>query len=105
MHQSSLTMKFQSPLESMYQWESEIPDQVYHREPIQGIYHEITWEETASQTRKMAAYLKSLNLPSNSKIAILSKNCSHWFISDLAIMMSGHITVPLTRTSQLITSN
>ncbi|MFC2126533.1 AMP-binding protein [Bacteroidota bacterium] len=88
-------MKYQSPLESMYQWESEIPDQVYLREPIQGKYHEITWAETARQTRKMAAYLKSLDLPSNSKISILSKNCSHWFISDLAIMMSGHITIPL----------
>ncbi len=88
-------MKLLSPLESLYQWESEIPEQVYLREPIRGEYIEITWKETARQTRKMAAYLKSLDLPPNSKIAILSKNCSYWFISDLSIMMSGHITVPL----------
>ena len=43
----------------------------------------------------MAAYIKSLNLTENSKIGILSKNCAHWIMSDLAIMMSGHISVPL----------
>ena len=43
----------------------------------------------------MAAYLKSLDFPANSKIATLSKNCAHWIISDLAIMMAGHVSVPL----------
>lgn len=90
-----MELKLQSPLESLYQWESEIPNEVYLREPINRVYKEITWKETALETRKMAAYLKILKLPENSKIAILSKNCSHWFISDLAIMMAGHITVPL----------
>ena len=31
----------------------------------------------------------------NAKIGILSKNCAHWIMSDLAIMLSGHISVPL----------
>ena len=48
-----------------------------------------------SEVRKIAAYIKSLNLTENSKIGILSKNCAHWIMSDLAIMMSGHISVPL----------
>ena len=43
----------------------------------------------------MAAYIKSLKLKKNSKIGILSKNCAHWIMSDLAIMLSGHISVPL----------
>ena len=25
----------------------------------------------------------------------MSKNCAHWIMSDLAIMMSGHTSVPL----------
>ena len=25
----------------------------------------------------------------------LSKNCTHWMFSDLAIMMAGHVSVPL----------
>ncbi|KZY85710.1 AMP-binding acetyl-CoA synthetase [Oleiphilus sp. HI0072] len=43
----------------------------------------------------MASYIKSLDLPPKSRIGILSKNCAHWIMSDLAIWMAGHICVPL----------
>jgi long-subunit acyl-CoA synthetase (AMP-forming) len=86
---------YKSPLEMFYQWEKETPNKLYMRQPIGGEWHHWTWSETATQVRKMAAYLKSLDLPANSKIATLSKNCAHWIISDLAIMMAGHVSVPL----------
>ncbi len=88
-------MTYLSPLEYLYKWSDENSDLVYLREPIAGQYRELTWKQTADQVRQMAAYLKSLELPEKSKIAILSKNCSHWIITDLAIMMAGHISVPL----------
>lgn len=89
-------MKYRSPLEMMYHWEySNKKDQVYLSQPVNGLYHNWTWSECMIQVRKMANYLKSLNLPNHSKIGILSKNCAHWIMSDLAIMMSGHISVPL----------
>lgn len=84
-----------SPLEMLYQWEKQNPDKLYMRQPINDVWHKWTWSETALQVRKMAAYLKSKNLEPNSKIAILSKNCAHWIMTDLAIMMSGHVSVPL----------
>merc|ERR1719478_643361 len=43
----------------------------------------------------MAAYIESLNLPAPSQIAIMSKNCCYWLMADLAIMMTGHIGVPI----------
>ena len=43
----------------------------------------------------MAAYLRSLNLPAESSIAIISKNCAHFIIADLAIWMAGHKSVAL----------
>jgi len=86
---------YKSPLEMFYHWEKETPNKLYMRQPIGGEWHHWTWSETAIQVRKMAAYLKSLDLPANSKIATLSKNCAHWIISDLAIMMAGHVSVPL----------
>ena len=79
----------------LYQWESQSPDRVFMRQPIDGKYHEYTWKQTADEVRKMAAVLQSLDLPPQSKIGILSKNCVHWILSDLAIMMSGHVSVPL----------
>ncbi len=86
---------YKSPLEMFYNWEKETPNKLYMRQPINGEWHHWTWSETGTQVRKMAAYLKSLNFPANSKIATLSKNCAHWIISDLAIMMAGHVSVPL----------
>jgi long-subunit acyl-CoA synthetase (AMP-forming) len=34
-------------------------------------------------------------LPQGSHIALISKNCAHWIIADLAIWMAGHVSVPL----------
>ena len=86
---------YPSPLEMLYKWEKQNPDSLYMRQPINNQWHEWTWSQTAIQVRKMAAYLQSLDLEPNSKIAILSKNCAHWIMTDLAIMMSGHVSVPL----------
>ena len=88
-------MKYLSPLEMMYKWEEEKGNEVFLSQPINSIWHDWTWEEVMLEVRKMAAYIKSLNLEKKSKIAILSKNCAHWIMSDLAIMMSDHISVPL----------
>ena len=88
-------MKYLSPLEMMYKWEVEKDDMVYLSQPIDGVSHNWTYKETMNEVRKMASYIKSLNLDRNSKIAILSKNCAHWIMTDLAIMMSGHVSVPL----------
>ncbi|MBO97812.1 MAG: hypothetical protein CMD34_02860 [Flavobacteriales bacterium] len=88
-------MKYKSPLEMMYKWEVEKANEIYLSQPINGKSHEWTWKEFSLEVRKMASYLKSLNLPINSKIGLLSKNCAHWMMADMAIMMSGHISVPL----------
>ncbi|MBW7998536.1 MAG: AMP-binding protein, partial [Candidatus Glassbacteria bacterium] len=36
-----------------------------------------------------------MNLEPGTKIALLGKNSAHWILSDLAVMMAGHVTVPL----------
>ena len=88
-------MKYLSPLEMLYKWEQEKANEIYLSQPIDGIWHNWTWKEYGIEVRKMASYLKSLDLPDNSKIALFSKNCAHWMMTDLAIMMSGHVSVPL----------
>ena len=88
-------MSLKSPLEMLYKWESENPNKVYLRQPIDGAYKEWTWKETATEVRKMAAVLRGMDLEPNSKIGIVSKNWAHWIMNDLAIMMSGHISIPM----------
>ena len=46
----------------------------------------------------MAAHLQALGLERGSHVAILSKNCSHWVMADVAIMMAGMVSVPLYAT-------
>ena len=54
-----------------------------------------TWAQTLDQSRRMAAYLQSLGLPRAARIAILSKNCAHFFMTELAIWMAGYTTVAI----------
>jgi long-subunit acyl-CoA synthetase (AMP-forming) len=84
------------PLESAYRWEREAPDRVYLIQPVGGgAVKEYTWSQTLDQARRMAAYLRSLDLPAASSIAIVSKNCAHFIMADLAIWMAGHASVAL----------
>tara|TARA_R110001599_G_scaffold353883_1_gene602233 strand:+ start:14609 stop:16279 length:1671 start_codon:yes stop_codon:yes gene_type:complete len=83
-------------LDAAYTWERDYPDRVYMVQPKgNGEIIQYTWADTLDQARRMAAYLRSLNLPANSHIALISKNCAHFIICDLAIWMAGHATIAL----------
>ena len=83
-------------LDAVYEWERNSPDRVYMTQPLgAGKTVDYTWAETMDQARRMAAHLRSLNLPDNSHIALISKNCAHFVICDLAIWMAGHATIAL----------
>ncbi len=76
-------------------WEKATPKNNFLRQPINDTWRTWTFEEAANETKKIATHLRNLNLPPNSKIALLSKNCAHWIMADFAIWMAGHISVPL----------
>ncbi|HTH55756.1 MAG TPA: AMP-binding protein [Cyclobacteriaceae bacterium] len=82
-------------LASFLKWEHEKPELTFLRQPVRGKWHEWSFNEAGVEIRKIAAGLQALNLPTRSNIAILSKNCAHWLMADLAIMMAGHVSVPL----------
>ncbi len=88
-------MQHKSPLAMLYHWETNAPNQVYLRQPIDDVWRTWTWKQTADEARRMASAIKQMALPPQSNIALISKNCAHWIICDLAIMMSGHVSVPL----------
>jgi len=92
-------MLLKTPLEMLYHWEDTRAKSVYLKQPIDGVIKEFTWHETSQQARKVAASLLAMDLPKASNIAILSKNCAEWFITDLAIMLAGHVSVPIYSTA------
>ncbi len=84
-----------TPLEALSKWEKEKADAIYLRQPIDGEWRNYTWKQCGDEVRRMANYLLSLQFEPGSRIAILSKNCVHWILSDLAIWMAGHVSVPV----------
>jgi long-chain acyl-CoA synthetase len=84
-----------SPLEMFYRWEQETPDQVYLRQPHKLEWREYTWREVADQVRRIASFLHSKDYPEGSRIGIWSSNSKDWPIVDLAIMLAGHVSVPI----------
>ncbi|MEH0156181.1 AMP-binding protein [Limibacter armeniacum] len=81
-------------IEYFYHWEKEKPNEVYLRQPFGKVWKEYTWKEVGDNARRIAAALQDMQLPMGSHIGILSKNCVHWVMADLAIMMAGYVSVP-----------
>lgn len=84
-----------TPLTMLYHWERTTPNKLFMRQPFEGKWHDFTWKQAADEIRRLAAALQSYNLPSKSKVALVSKNCAHWIMADLAIMMAGYESVPI----------
>ena len=76
-------------------FEASQPDQLFLSEPVNGTYKNFTWAQAGQQVRKMAAALNALGLGKDDKVAILSKNCAHWIMADLAISFAGCVSVPM----------
>ena len=81
-------------VESFYHWERQRPEKLFLRQPVGDNYIDFTWAEVGQQARRLATYLNSLGLAPHSNIGLLSKNCAHWLIADIAILISGHVSVP-----------
>jgi len=88
-------MPAQNVVHMFMKWERETPDNIFFRQPVNGEWKTWTFKQAGNEIKKIASGLQALNLPARSNIAILSKNCAHWIMSDLAIFMSGHVSVPL----------
>ncbi len=84
-----------SPLDKFYHWETTTPDSPFLMQPIESKWHEYSFANAGKEIRAIAYALRQLNLPEGSTIAILSKNCAHWIMADLAIWMAGYISVPI----------
>ncbi|WP_210547110.1 AMP-binding protein [Rhodoferax sp. PAMC 29310] len=83
-------------LQRLYHWEKTAPDRIALTQPMgDGVAIDFTWSQVADQVRRMATHLQTQGWEPGSKVAILSKNCAWWLMSDLAIWMAGYVSVPL----------
>lgn len=88
-------------LDYAYEHEQATPDKVYLTQPVGGgQVIDYTWAQCMDQARRMAAHLRASGLEAGSHIAILSKNCAHSFMAELAIWMAGCATVAIFPTEE-----
>ncbi|WP_347925403.1 AMP-binding protein [Pontimicrobium sp. SW4] len=87
--------KFKTPLEAFLYWEQHAPKVLFLKQPINGEYRTYNYADAGIEIRKIASALKSYNLPERSHVALLSKNCAHWVMADIAIMMAGFVSIPI----------
>ncbi len=87
--------QFKSPLEAFLYWEATTPKRIFLNQPINGKIISYTFSQAGEEARKIASALKGYNLPEHSHVALLSNNCAHWIMSDIAIMMAGYVSIPI----------
>jgi len=71
------------------------PD-TYLREKIDGVWKEISFDETRNQAYRIGAGLMALGAKKGDKVALLSEGRSMWMISEFGAMYAGMTDVPLS---------
>jgi len=89
-----MNAEYKTIIGHFYHWESTTPDKVFLRQPKGDTWKTLTYREAGQQARRMATTLAAKGLQKGDHIGILSKNCYHWILADLAIMMGGYVSVP-----------
>lgn len=87
-----------SLLGMFYEWEKKKPHATYLRQPVQQVWSDYSWSQVGNQARRIAAALRSMGLSPGDRVSILSRNCAHWLIADIGIMMGGFSSAPVFTT-------
>jgi long-chain acyl-CoA synthetase len=83
-------------LDHVFDHEAQQPDRVYLTQPVGGgKVVDYTWGQVLDQSRRMAAHLRGRGFAPGARIALLSKNCAHFIVAELAIWMAGYTTVAI----------
>lgn len=75
------------------------PDQPYLCQAEQGGWQTWAWSEAVREARHMAAALERLGLQPGDRVGLISRNCAHWILADLAIILAGMVSVPVYPTA------
>ncbi|MDV7104711.1 AMP-binding protein [Vibrio sp. TH_r3] len=87
------------PNELILKWAASRPDDIYLKQIIDRKFVTYTFSQVATMARKLVTALRKQGLQPGDKIALISKNCAEWFITDLALMMGDFISVPIFPTA------
>lgn len=81
-------------VDKLYELLEKLPNEVFLRQPYGDEWKEFSYKDIMNQALRLVSGMKSAGLQRGDKVGIYSKNCYHWVISEIAIMLGGFITVP-----------
>ncbi len=99
MNNSINTRDLPLPIDKLRFWAEHCGDREVLFQPIAGQLKTFTWQEIYQQAKHLASALVAMEIVIGDKVAILSKNCAEWFITDFALMLAGYISVPIYPTA------
>lgn len=88
-----------TPNEMILKWAEERPNEVYLKQIINRQFVEFTYKEVADKALKLVTALEELGAQPGDRVALVSKNCAEWFITDLAMMLGDFVSVPIFPTA------
>ncbi|WP_117235283.1 AMP-binding protein [Vibrio maerlii] len=93
------TKALPTPNEMILKWAEERPDDIYLKQIINRQFVTYTFGEVADRALRLVSALRTLGLEPGDKVALISKNCAEWFITDLALMLGDYVSVPIFPTA------
>ena len=91
---STQNENLQTLIEHFYHWEKTTPNNIFLRQPKGKEWKTLSYAQAGEEARRLCTAMKSMGLQKGDHVGIFSKNCYHWILADLAIMMGGFVSVP-----------
>jgi long-chain acyl-CoA synthetase len=89
--------------QALIDWAQKFPDRIFLYQPVDGEMRTFTWQQSVDDSRRIASALLGLGLRRGDKVAILAKNSAEWMLADIAIAMTGMVSVPIYPTASMDT--
>ncbi len=83
-------------LDRVFEHAARHPKRTYLTQPVGGgKVVDYSWQQVVDEAMRVAAHLRASGVVPGSTVAILSKNCAHFIVAELAIWMAGGTTVAI----------
>jgi len=96
---SSPVCTFPPPNELLLKWAESRPNDIYLKQIVNRKFVTYTFSQVADMALRFVTALREQGLQPGDKIALVSKNCTEWFIADFALMLGDFISVPIFPTA------
>jgi len=85
---------YQGHIENFLHWAENTPKNIFLKQPKGNQFKDYSFAQAAEEVSKMGTYLRRNFNDDKKHVGIISKNCAHWVLADLAILYAGGVSVP-----------